>query len=192
MSIKASLPDPKMPGASSEPSSSVQATGAPLPSQSSPRSELVFLLVRFALGGVFIYMGLHKVLHPIEFLKLVRDYNLVTGPPWLNLIAALLPWFEVFCGLLLLAGMAVRGAALNLLVMLIPFSIIIFRRAFEISSNKGLPFTAVKFDCGCGAGEVIIWQKLLENIALILLAASLLTQKNGRFAARFCLFSKGA
>jgi len=58
------------------------------------------LLARVILAVVFVYMGIHKVLHPVEFLKLVKQYDLVTGPPLLNLIAAILPWFEMFCGLL--------------------------------------------------------------------------------------------
>ena len=62
---------------------------------------------RWQLGIVFIIMGLHKALpHPEAFLKLVRQYDLVTHPLLLNAIGAALPWFEVFCGVLLLAGPA--------------------------------------------------------------------------------------
>jgi len=49
-------------------------------------------------------------------------------------------------------------------------------------------FTDIKFDCGCGGGEVVIWKKLIENSALILLAVLLLTRKKGMFSARFSLF----
>lgn len=67
-------------------------------------------LARWWLGVVFIYMGLHKALpHPEGFLKLVRQYDMVSNPVWLNMIGAALPWFEVYCGVLLLAGVAVRG-----------------------------------------------------------------------------------
>ena len=72
------------------------------------------VLARWWLGCVFIYMGLNKALpHPEYFLKLVRQYDMVTSPLLLNSIGAALPWFEVFCGLLLLVGVAVRGSALN-------------------------------------------------------------------------------
>jgi uncharacterized membrane protein YphA (DoxX/SURF4 family) len=149
--------------------------------------DVVAILVRLGLGIVFVYMGVQKVLHPVEFLKLVKQYDLVTAPPWLNLIAAMLPWFEIICGLLLIAGVAVRGVSLNLLLMLIPFTIIIFRRALDISKTANLAFTSVKFDCGCGSGEVVIWQKLLQNIALILHAIWLLTRKQARFSLRYRL-----
>ena len=32
------------------------------------------------MGALFIYMGLNKALHPVEFLKLVRQYELVQTP----------------------------------------------------------------------------------------------------------------
>ena len=80
---------------------------------------LVAVLTRWLLGILFLYMGLNKALHPVEFLKLVRQYELVQDPLLLNSIAAALPWFEVFCGLLLVAGVGVRGSALMLVLMLL-------------------------------------------------------------------------
>lgn len=130
---------------------------------------------RWQLGIVFIIMGLHKALpHPEAFLKLVRQYDLVTHPLLLNAIGAALPWFEVFCGVLLLAGVAVRGTALNLVVMLVPFTVVVIWRALGIAAATGLPFCAVKFDCGCGGGEVYICAKVIENTVLLLLSVWLL------------------
>lgn len=128
------------------------------------------VLARWFLGALFIYMGLNKALHPVEFLKLVRQYELVQTPLLLNLIAAGLPWFEVFCGLLLVAGVAVRGSALMLVAMLVPFTLVVLRRALELHGASGVPFCAIKFDCGCGAGEVLICRKLAENSGLIVLS----------------------
>ena len=129
---------------------------------------------RWCLGGLFIYMGLHKALDPVAFLKLVHQYELVDTPALLNFIAAALPWFEVLCGLLLLAGVAVRGAALVVLLMLVPFTIVVLRRALAIHTAQAIPLCAVKFDCGCGNGEVWICHKLAENSLLILLSVWLL------------------
>src|SRR5437773_12324453 len=84
--------------------------------------DVVAVLARWFLGGTFIYMGLVKALNPKEFLELVHQYQMVSAPFVLNSIAAALPWFEVFCGLLLLVGVAVRGTALMLLLMLVPFT----------------------------------------------------------------------
>jgi hypothetical protein len=44
----------------------------------------------------------------------------------------------------------------------------------DLQAAGQLPFCAVRFDCGCGAGEVGICSKLLENGLLILLSLWLL------------------
>ena len=146
------------------------------------------LLARWWLGAVFIYMGLNKALpEPEAFLKLVRQYHMVDKPILLNAIAAALPWFEVYCGVLLLLGAAVRGTALNLIAMLVPFTVVVFKRALTMAAVSGLPFCAVKFDCGCGAGEVYICHKLVENSVLLLLAAWLLTGRGRQLCLRYSL-----
>ena len=151
--------------------------------------EAAAVLARWWLGCVFIYMGLHKAVpHPEYFLKLVRQYDMVTSPFLLNCIGAALPWFEVYCGVLLLAGVAVRGAALMLVAMLVPFTLVVLKRALAIAAVSGMPFCAVKFDCGCGAGEVFICHKVVENTVLLLLALWLLTGRGRQLCLRFSLF----
>jgi uncharacterized membrane protein YphA (DoxX/SURF4 family) len=147
------------------------------------------VLARWLMGGLFIYMGLAKALHPEGFLNLVHQYDMVREHLLLNSIAAVLPWFEVYCGLLLLAGVAVRGTALMLVCMLVPFTLLVLKRALAIAGAKHLAFCAVKFDCGCGMGEVFICHKLVENSILLLLSLWLLFGRSGRrFAARYSLF----
>jgi len=151
--------------------------------------EVAALLARWWLACVFIYMGLNKALpHPKYFLELVRQYDMVTSPWLLNSIGAALPWFEVYCGLLLLFGIAVRGSALMLITMLVPFSAVVFKRALEIAAAKGIPLCAVKFDCGCGMGEVFICHKLVENTVLLLLSAWLLAGGGRQLCLCFSLF----
>ncbi len=150
--------------------------------------EAAAVLARWWLGAEFIVMGLHKALpHPEAFVKLVRQYDMVTDPVLLNSIGAALPWFEVYCGVLLLAGVAVRGTALNLIVMLVPFTLLVLKRALAIAASTGDPFCSIKFDCGCGAGEVFICRKLVENVVLLLLAAWLLSGRGRRLSLRFSL-----
>src|SRR5262249_39568869 len=133
------------------------------------------------------YMGLKKALDPVAFLILVEQYHLTNSPLLLNSIAAALPWFETFCGLLLLSGVAVRGTAVMLLAMLLPFTALVWKRALAIASAKAIAFCAVKFDCGCGMGEVFICRKLTENGTLILLAACMLCGFGRKWALRFNL-----
>jgi putative oxidoreductase len=151
---------------------------------------------RWLLGALFIYMGLSKALQPEHFLELVNEYHIVSQQATLpfplrplNAIGAALPWFEVFCGALLIAGVAVRGTALVLLLMLGFFTLAVLQRALHISAAEARPFTAVKFDCGCGNGVVFAWRKLIENSLLILLAAWLLAGRGRMLCARFALFA---
>jgi uncharacterized membrane protein YphA (DoxX/SURF4 family) len=145
------------------------------------------VLARWFLGAFFIYMGLNKALHPADFLKLVRQYDVVQSSFLLNSIAAALPWFEIFCGLLLLAGVAVRGSALVLIGLLVPFTWFIFRRALAIHAAQAIPFCAIKFDCGCGNGEILICHKLPENFTWILLSVWLLAGRGRKLCVRYSL-----
>jgi uncharacterized membrane protein YphA (DoxX/SURF4 family) len=150
------------------------------------------VLARWLLGAVFLYMGLSKALHPVDFLKLLRQYDLTQNSLLLNSMAAALPWFEVFCGLLLLAGIAVRGTALTLMVMLVPFTGLVLHRALLLQSALAIPFCAVKFDCGCGTGEEFICRKLMENSLLILLTAWLLAGHGRQLSLRFNLIKSSS
>ena len=148
------------------------------------------LIGRWCLGLLFIQMGLNKALHPVEFLKLVREYDMVSSPLLLNSISGALPWFVVFCGSLLVLGVAVRGTAVLLIGMLVPFTLVVIRRALSIAATKGVAFCAVKFDCGCGNGEVYICGKVLENSGLILLSLWLLAGYGRQFCLRYSPFRK--
>jgi uncharacterized membrane protein YphA (DoxX/SURF4 family) len=157
-------------------------------SQASAKAiDFATVAARWFLAAFFIYSGLEKGLDPASFLKLVRQYDLVQTPLLLNGIAATLPWFEVFCGALLLAGIAVRGTALTLACVLIPFTAVVWHRALILQGAKSIPFCAVKFDCGCGMGEEFICHKLLENACLILLAFWLLAGRGRILALRYSL-----
>jgi uncharacterized membrane protein YphA (DoxX/SURF4 family) len=163
------------------------APSLPKPALSRPWLDYTGVLVRWVLGGIFVYMGLSKALHPEMFLKLLRQYNLTGNSLLLNSIAAGLPWLEVFCGLLLLAGIAVRGSALLLLLMLIPFTVVVLKRALAIADVQHIALCAVSFDCGCGNGEVLICRKLVENSLLVLFSCWLLAGFGRRLSARFSL-----
>jgi uncharacterized membrane protein YphA (DoxX/SURF4 family) len=152
--------------------------------------NLFTVLVRWLLAAVFLYLGLTKVLHPVEFLKLMRQYDLTSFAPLLNFVAALLPWFEMFCGLLLLAGVAVRGTALALTLMLVMFTLVVWHRALLLQASLHIPFCAVKFDCGCGTGAEFICRKLSENILLVVLSAWLLSGRGKQFCLRYSLYSR--
>jgi uncharacterized membrane protein YphA (DoxX/SURF4 family) len=165
-------------------------TPAPSSGTRPSAADIAALVARWLVGALFIYMGLHKALHPVEFLKLVRQYDILHHHLLLNLVASTLPWFEIFCGLLLLLGVAVRGAAVMLVAMLIPFTIVVFLRALAMQKAGGLPFCAIKFDCGCGSGEVFICHKLAENFLLTGVAVALIFWRGYKLCLRPSFTSK--
>jgi len=147
------------------------------------------IAARWILGGLYIWMGLSKAIDPVGFLKLLHQYDLVQTPLLLNLIAATLPWFEAMCGVLLVLGVAVRGTALVSVAMLVPFTWLVLRRALALHAGSDLPFCAIKFDCGCGAGEVLICRKLAENTLLVMLSLGLVFRRQHRLCLRSALWA---
>lgn len=127
------------------------------------------IAARWVVGAVFVYLGLFKVLDPVGFLKLIHPFGVLQAP-WLNLTAAVLPWFEIFCGALLILGVKPRAAALVQVVLLVGFTAVVLARAYAIYRAGGTQFCAIHFDCGCGTGDILICTKLLENVSLLVLA----------------------
>lgn len=135
------------------------------------RSGMPLLLARLAVGGWFAYLSLRKLSNPAQFLKDVHSYGFFpTQPPeLLNTLALMLPYLELLCALVLILGLWRRAAATMILGMLLFFGPLLVVRALGIQAEKHLPgFCWVKFDCGCGNGEVYICRKLAENAALSL------------------------
>ena len=147
-------------------------------------SGIPLLLVRLFLGLYFIHTGIVKVMAPVDFLKAVRTYGLLpeSVPYYLNATAIVLPWLEIVCGLALVLGFWLRGAALQIVAMLIVFiPAIALRTIGMLNADPGLSFFDVQFDCGCGTGVEIIWIKLLKNSGLSLLALVILLSRSRRF-----------
>ena len=147
-------------------------------------SGIPLLLVRIVLGGLFIYMGVNKIGDPVDFLKLIRSYEMApeTPPYFLNGIAVILPWLEVVCGIALVLGLWVRGAAALIAAMLCVFTPVVLVRALQIHSAEGTPFFKIAFDCGCGAGVEIIWIKVLKNTGLLILSVLAILSRSRRFS----------
>ena len=153
-----------------------------------PTKDLMILTVRWVVGGTFLYMGLVKAMDPADFLRLLRAFGVVRQPLMMNGIAATLPWFEVICGLLLCLGVAGRGTALVLVFMLVSFTGLVLHRALALHEAAGIPFCAIRFDCGCGTGEVLICRKLFENTLLTLAGAILVGARSTYGALRHRVF----
>lgn len=136
------------------------------------QTHVPMLVARLVLALAFLYYGQHKIRHPIEFLEILGKYRLFPEslPILMNLTAVTLPWIEVLCGLLLLAGLRIRATALLVLLMTIAFTAAVTIRALGIHAETGKALCAIRFECGCGPGPIAFCTKLLENTGLVLLA----------------------
>jgi uncharacterized membrane protein YphA (DoxX/SURF4 family) len=148
--------------------------------------SILLLVARLILGGMFVYLGVQKALDPVAFLKAIRLYEMVpeSWPHLLNFMASVLPWAEILLGALILFGVAVRGAALSMLALLLVFSTAIALRALAVAAREGIAFCMVAFDCGCGLGVERVCRKLPENAALIAAALVVLFSRCRRLCAR--------
>ncbi|HIA94987.1 MAG TPA: DoxX family membrane protein [Candidatus Marinimicrobia bacterium] len=123
----------------------------------------LIVFIRVLLGVIFIYASYDKILDPGKFARDIANYHII--PFGLeNLIAIILPWLELFIGIGLIAGLMVDGSSMisgGLMTIFILFILQATLRGFNI-------------ECGCGLkeGEMVGWNKILEN--LVFLGASYL------------------
>ncbi|MDB5032770.1 MAG: DoxX family protein [Chlorobi bacterium] len=127
-----------------------------------PAMRWLSLGVRVVLGVIFLVAGAEKLVALPTFGHSIADYQLL--PESLsNIFALSFVWTEIVVGVLLLAGVAIRGSALVTAAMLIVFLVAVIS-----AIARGMTI-----DCGCFAGksEPVGPKKVIED--LLLLAAAL-------------------
>jgi uncharacterized membrane protein YphA (DoxX/SURF4 family) len=140
------------------------------------------LLARLTFGIIMITFAVPKIITPIDLLKEVHSYNILPEEPaiLLNLVAVCLPWFELIGSLALILGLARRTVSLLFTGLLVVFTTLVLYRAVGLHQQLGGAFCNIKFDCGCGHGEVYICRKALENLGLIILALYCLVSRSDK------------
>ncbi len=130
---------------------------------------VVALMLRVALGGLFVWTGWEKVLEPITFLNNIRSFHLLPDP-YAAWVAMGLPWLEVFAGAALILGMWVEGGLAMIAGMLA-----VFLWAIIYSMQRGLDI-----NCGCfgGAdGTSDFGELITRDITLLVVALGLLIHR---------------
>lgn len=107
-----------------------------------PGHAYLSLPMRLYLAFVFISACLHKIAHPGAFAVDVATYDILPLQ-LLNLMAIVLPWVELFAGVMLLVGFRARAAALLVVLMML-----VFIAALAMALHAGLDMS-----CGCFASE---------------------------------------
>lgn len=125
----------------------------------------ILRLLRFAMGGVFLYAAYTKLREPwLMFAMAIDSYQLL--PEWAVLaLARTLPWFELALGLVLLSGYGLKYAAAVASGLLG-----VFFAMMSWAFLKGM-----NVDCGCfGAGDPLGPRTLIRD-GILLAGALLLT-----------------
>jgi uncharacterized membrane protein YphA (DoxX/SURF4 family) len=124
--------------------------------------KMIYHVSRLIMACVFIYSGVIKATDVVGFAGQIALYQLFPYS-WNFLVAAILPYLELLCGLLLLSGRRVKPATLILIGLNLVFIVVLgtaIARGFDI-------------DCGCfkpGAeNPTTPIAALLRDLALMLL-----------------------
>ncbi len=131
--------------------------------------KYLYIVTRVALGLVFVYAGILKIRDPNAFAGSVAAYKIL--PYGLNyLVAAILPWVETICGMLLVVGYRARAAAFIVIAMNL-----VFMAALASTIVRGLDI-----DCGCfrqGGAKTPAWMAILRDV--LFLAAAIFVFRSG-------------
>ncbi|MEK7670843.1 MAG: MauE/DoxX family redox-associated membrane protein, partial [Bacteroidota bacterium] len=83
-------------------------------------NNYIVLPSRLFVGFIFVLASINKIADPNAFAVSIANYKIIE-PPLTLLIATVLPWTELLCGLCLLFGIMMRGSSFLATIMLIVF-----------------------------------------------------------------------
>lgn len=126
------------------------------------RRKFGALLARVTVGAVLAYSGVIKLMAPAEEFAFAIESYRVVGPGLGLLTAQVLPWLELYAGVLLLAGVFTRWMSLAVMAMLFAFELLLAQAMI-----RGLDIAS----CGCfGAASGTPPQEFVQNLGLIAMA----------------------
>ena len=143
----------------------------------SPPPRAFHSALRYALSAILIWAGLSKLSDPVSFYTMLLEYRLPLPAVLLKLVAVILPWLELLCGLTLLVDYCRRATLLWVTVLFCVFLAMVGQALF-----RGLDIS-----CGCfnltilgipeasGLGRVLesMGFAALRNLLLVTAAAFL-------------------
>ena len=129
-------------------------------------------ILMLIVGVIFFASGCSKIYRPFDFIASVYNYELLS-PNVGVLVALILPWFEIICGVSLILNIAREGVLLGL--CLIGF-VFVYAQSYALIMN-------LKISCGCmiGFGEdnsisystlfraifIFLWATVVYSLPLI-------------------------
>jgi putative oxidoreductase len=129
-----------------------------------PVRRPLMILLRIALGAIFLYAAYTKLREPWMIFAIAIDAYGILPEPAVLATARTLPWCELVLGAILLTGFGLRYAALAATVLLGAFFTVML-----IAYRKGLAI-----DCACfGPGDIISLKTLARDGTLVAAAIAL-------------------
>jgi len=98
----------------------------------------LLLIGRLALGYIFIYASIDKIIDPISFSNVIDNYH-ITPIILNNLFALFIPWLEFIIGICLIFNLKVHGASFLSIILLLWFIFILTQAIFR----------GINVECGC-------------------------------------------
>ena len=98
----------------------------------------LLLIGRLALGYIFIYASIDKIIDPISFSNVIDNYH-ITPIILNNLFALFIPWLEFIIGICLIFNLKIHGASFLSIILLLWFIFILSQAIFR----------GINVECGC-------------------------------------------
>ncbi len=137
-------------------------------------SNKYFLLaLRLIVGAVFVYASLDKLFNQEEFSKAIYNYKFLPGI-FINIFAIVIPYLELFSGILLITGIFKRGSSFIISLLLFIFII-----ALSQAYARGLDIICACFSLETQNQKSDILLRIIEDI--LLLAASIIIFIKAKF-----------
>jgi len=125
--------------------------------------EYIAFVGRIVVGLVFVAASIDKIADPESFANSIMNYRIVSGNMPM-LLATVLPWLELLCGLALCFGIVVRGSSMLSSAMLLMFTVAVISAVLS----------GLDISCGCftqdPAASKVGWVKVGENALLLLIS----------------------
>jgi putative oxidoreductase len=137
-------------------------------------NDFLTMISRLFIGVVLIYASFYKIIDPGAFARSIWFYHLVPGN-LINLMALILPWLELLCGLALIFGIYYRGAVIWVNILTVVFIIALYTTIY-----RGL-----SIDCGCfkASGEAAskAWESLSFDLVMLVFTLQMLFSRSKRW-----------
>ncbi|GHV11916.1 hypothetical protein AGMMS49938_03480 [Fibrobacterales bacterium] len=129
-------------------------------------------LIRFGIGGMFIFASVFKIADPKGFAILIAQYQFLPEN-LVNLWALILPQFEFWCGIALIITPFVKE---NTLIILALFASFMIALVWALALDLGITCGCFQIDGAQSKSEA--WVALIRDLILLFPTSWLLTRGN--------------